>query len=123
MSDDTPPSPTRRALLAGAASLAAMPSARAKQTAGTKHVVLLGDSVFDNTAYVGDGPDVMAQVQAALPDWVVSLGGPYSSEQRLCKSHDIGYDESHADKHDNERYCEGDNHWFPGRWRLLRHSN
>ncbi len=65
MSDDTPPSPTRRALLAGAASLAAMRQARAKQAAGTEHVVLLGDSIFDNKAYVGDRPDVMAQVQAA----------------------------------------------------------
>ena len=74
MTDDTPPSPTRRALLAGAASLAAMSSARAKETAGPKHVVLLGDSIFDNKAYVGDGPDVIAEVQAALPQgWAASL--------------------------------------------------
>lgn len=30
-------------------------------------VVLLGDSVFDNAAYVGDGPDVAAQLRAVLP--------------------------------------------------------
>ena len=32
-----------------------------------KHVVLLGDSIFDNKAYVGDGPDVIAQLREALP--------------------------------------------------------
>lgn len=32
-----------------------------------KHVVLLGDSIFDNKAYVGEGPDVIAQVNEALP--------------------------------------------------------
>jgi hypothetical protein len=31
------------------------------------HVVLLGDSVFDNRAYVGRGPDVIAQVRERLP--------------------------------------------------------
>lgn len=31
------------------------------------HVVLLGDSIFDNKAYVGDGPDVIAQLREALP--------------------------------------------------------
>ena len=31
------------------------------------HVVLLGDSIFDNAAYVGRGPDVVAQLAAALP--------------------------------------------------------
>ncbi|HLL75509.1 MAG TPA: SGNH/GDSL hydrolase family protein [Pyrinomonadaceae bacterium] len=33
------------------------------------HVVLLGDSVFDNAAYVAPGePDVLAQVRARLPE-------------------------------------------------------
>ena len=31
------------------------------------HVVLLGDSIFDNLAYVGGGPDVIFQLQARLP--------------------------------------------------------
>jgi hypothetical protein len=31
------------------------------------HVVLLGDSVFDNGAYVGGGPDVAAQLRDRLP--------------------------------------------------------
>jgi hypothetical protein len=39
-----------------------------------KHVVLLGDSIFDNKAYVGDGPDVIAQLRRQMPvDWKVSL--------------------------------------------------
>ena len=32
-----------------------------------KHVVLLGDSVFDNGAYVGIAPDVRKQLQTNLP--------------------------------------------------------
>jgi hypothetical protein len=31
------------------------------------HVVLLGDSIFDNSAYVAGGPDVLRQLQARLP--------------------------------------------------------
>jgi hypothetical protein len=38
------------------------------------HVVLLGDSIFDNAAYVGRGPDVVAQLGAALPaGWRATL--------------------------------------------------
>ena len=37
------------------------------------HLVLAGDSVFDNAAYVS-GPDVREQVETAMPeDWAVSL--------------------------------------------------
>lgn len=32
------------------------------------HVVLLGDSIFDNAAYVRGGPDVTAQLKGLLPD-------------------------------------------------------
>lgn len=40
----------------------------------TRHVVLLGDSVFDNAAYVRGGPDVVAQLRGALPDgWRATL--------------------------------------------------
>ena len=39
----------------------------AARTMAEPHVILLGDSVFDNAAYVGGGPDVRAQVQARLP--------------------------------------------------------
>src|SRR5919198_237854 len=38
------------------------------------HVVLLGDSIFDNAAYVGGGPDVVRQLRAVLPsDWRATL--------------------------------------------------
>ncbi len=38
------------------------------------HVVLLGDSILDNGAYVGGGPDVVTQLRAALPrDWEATL--------------------------------------------------
>jgi hypothetical protein len=36
-------------------------------TTKAQHIVLLGDSIFDNAAYVGGGPDVVAQVRALLP--------------------------------------------------------
>ena len=38
------------------------------------HVVLLGDSIFDNKSYVGRDPDVVAQVREALPaGWRATL--------------------------------------------------
>lgn len=38
------------------------------------HVVLLGDSVFDNAAYVGGGPDVLAHLRQRMPaDWQATL--------------------------------------------------
>jgi hypothetical protein len=38
------------------------------------HVVLLGDSIFDNAAYVPGGPDVVRQLQRELPaGWGASL--------------------------------------------------
>jgi GDSL-like Lipase/Acylhydrolase family len=37
-------------------------------------VVLLGDSIFDNAAYVGSGPDVIQQLRARLPaHWNATL--------------------------------------------------
>lgn len=39
------------------------------------HVVLLGDSIFDNAAYTRGGPDVVAQLRELLPDgWRATLG-------------------------------------------------
>jgi GDSL-like Lipase/Acylhydrolase family len=39
------------------------------------HLVLLGDSVLDNGAYTGAGPDVIAQVKQRIPaNWRASLG-------------------------------------------------
>ena len=38
------------------------------------HLVLLGDSIFDNGSYTGGGPDVIAQVRGHLPaGWKASL--------------------------------------------------
>ena len=38
------------------------------------HVALLGDSIFDNRSYVGNGPDVVTQLRDALPNgWKASL--------------------------------------------------
>jgi hypothetical protein len=38
------------------------------------HLVLLGDSIFDNQAYVGRGPDVVTQLAPLLPaDWRATL--------------------------------------------------
>jgi lysophospholipase L1-like esterase len=37
------------------------------------HVVLLGDSIFDNAAYVGGGPDVVAQLRPVLHGWSATL--------------------------------------------------
>jgi lysophospholipase L1-like esterase len=38
------------------------------------HVVLLGDSIFDNKVYVGSGPDVVHQLRERLPhDWKATL--------------------------------------------------
>lgn len=39
-----------------------------------RHVILLGDSVFDNGAYVGRGPAVVEQLRAVLPSgWRATL--------------------------------------------------
>src|SRR5262249_53250557 len=39
-----------------------------------KHLVLLGDSVFDNKAYINGGLDVIAQVRRQIPaEWKASL--------------------------------------------------
>lgn len=38
------------------------------------HVVLLGDSIFDNASYVAGGPDVIKQLEQHLPhDWRATL--------------------------------------------------
>jgi len=38
------------------------------------HLVLLGDSIFDNAAYTDGGPDVVAQVRGLLPEgWRATL--------------------------------------------------
>jgi hypothetical protein len=63
-------------LLATAAGLAAA-AATGTTTRGeavAEHVVLLGDSVLDNGAYVAGGPDVVAQLRPLLPaGWRATL--------------------------------------------------
>jgi hypothetical protein len=47
---------------------------RAPQIGAMNHVVLLGDSVFDNGAYVPGQPDVVRQLRTHLPqDWQATL--------------------------------------------------
>jgi hypothetical protein len=62
-------------MLAWAGAVASgLPTARTKESGTMKHVVLLGDSVFDNAAYVGGGPDVVAQLRLRLPSgWAATL--------------------------------------------------
>ncbi len=49
-----------------------MTLAGAPPTSG--HVVLLGDSIFDNKAYVGEDPDVITQLRQELPPgWQATL--------------------------------------------------
>jgi hypothetical protein len=48
--------------------------AAANPQASAGHIVLLGDSILDNKAYVDGGPDVIAQVRAELPPgWKATL--------------------------------------------------
>lgn len=63
------------------------------------HLVLLGDSVFDNRAYVKPGePDVLAQVQAKLPEgWRATLNavdGAITTNVKLQLDH-LPEDASH----------------------------
>jgi hypothetical protein len=67
MSDAPPPTTSRRKLLAGMALIAGASALPARAQSQAMNVVLLGDSIFDNKAYVGDGPDVIAQLREALP--------------------------------------------------------
>jgi hypothetical protein len=40
-----------------------------------RHVILLGDSIFDNKAYTRGGPDVVTQLRGVLPSgWRATLG-------------------------------------------------
>jgi hypothetical protein len=61
----------------GATGLPSMLQQARLQPGATKehgHVVLLGDSVFDNAAYVAGGPDVVAQLRQSLPTgWQATL--------------------------------------------------
>lgn len=67
----------RRSLLAGLVATLPLRARSRTLTSGETsmpHVVLLGDSVFDNAVYVGGGPDVVQQLRTMLPDgWQATL--------------------------------------------------
>lgn len=70
MSETDPTNRPRRRFVAQSLSL----MAGAVTIPASPHVCLLGDSIFDNKSYVGDQPDVIAQVSDALPaHWKSSL--------------------------------------------------
>jgi hypothetical protein len=61
---------SRRSVMQGAlvaATAWSLPLRAVADQPGAKHIVLLGDSILDNGAYVGDGPDVVTQLGARLP--------------------------------------------------------
>jgi lysophospholipase L1-like esterase len=67
---------SRRAfMVAATGALTIAGKARAEEVSAMPHVVLLGDSIFDNAAYVAGGPDVVTQLRGKLPaGWRASLG-------------------------------------------------
>src|SRR5499426_3497954 len=62
-------------LLIGAVAIGGMPTTAICQgQIPMTHIVLLGDSIFDNAAYVAGGPDVVRQLREILPPgWRATL--------------------------------------------------
>ena len=58
---------SRRTLLLASCSLAGVPERSYAQALAMIHIILLGDSVFDNAAYVDRNPDVVRQLGQMLP--------------------------------------------------------
>ena len=51
-----------------------IPAAPASPPLSMSHLVLLGDSIFDNAAYTAGGPDVVTQLRGQLPPgWTATL--------------------------------------------------
>lgn len=62
------------------------------------HIVLLGDSIFDNQAYVGSNPDVITQLKEKLPTgWRASLRASDGDrmENIADQIHNLPLDTSH----------------------------
>ena len=62
------------------------------------HIVLVGDSIFDNASYTRGGPDVISQVRELLPEgWRASLLAVdgATSEEVLAQLQRIPPDASH----------------------------
>lgn len=67
-------------------------------TDAAKHIVLLGDSIFDNAAYVGGGPDVLAHLRRQVPaGWKATLGAVDGSvvEGVRAQTRDLPPDATH----------------------------
>src|SRR5688572_9022905 len=82
---------SRQGLIPGKECRFGAPTVAAAGEADMKHVVLLGDSVFDNAAYVSGGPDVVRQLRSALPEgWQATLravdGGTTASVARQIEA-------------------------------------
>src|SRR4051812_44097350 len=74
MNQTAAPHRSRREVVIAAAAELALPIGPAHGTRQMQHVTLLGDSVFDNGAYVGRGPDVVTQLRQQLPaGWRATL--------------------------------------------------
>jgi len=74
MNQTAAPRCSRREVVIAAAVGLMLPMGSAHSTRQMKHVALLGDSVFDNGAYVGGGPDVLTQLRQRLPaGWRATL--------------------------------------------------
>ena len=80
---------TRRQIIGTAAGCCVLPAVvgqanDAVRRSRSAHVVLLGDSIFDNQRYIGNQPSVIAQVRKAIPvDWqatLVAVDGQVSSD-------------------------------------------
>lgn len=68
---------TRRQLMAttlGATAITVLSDRAVGAATGHRHIVLLGDSIFDNKVYVGDDPAVIDQLRKNIPDgWQATL--------------------------------------------------
>jgi hypothetical protein len=70
----TPRHSRREVVITVAVAGFALPIGPAHGTRQMRHVALLGDSVFDNGASVGGGPDVVTQLRQRLPaEWRATL--------------------------------------------------
>jgi len=80
----------RRSFLASAAVAAAamsLPNRAAAADSPQRHIVLFGDSILDNAAYVDGGPDVVSQLRTRLPAGskatLAAIDGSVASAVRL----------------------------------------
>jgi hypothetical protein len=74
------------------------PTTGLKQRTPMNHVVLLGDSIFDNAAYVAGGPDVVTQLRERMQEnWQATLGavdGAVTTDV-IRQLHNVPHDATH----------------------------